>query len=43
MTIGIPMGLGVIIVGIALTGVYVRRANRHFDQLTRDLVEEARL
>jgi uncharacterized membrane protein (DUF485 family) len=43
MTIGIPMGLGVIIVGIILTGIYVRRANRHFDQLTRELVEEARL
>lgn len=43
MTIGIPVGIGVIIVGIVLTGIYVRRANRHFDQLTRDLVEEARL
>lgn len=43
MTIGIPMGIGVIVVGIILTGIYVRRANRHFDQLTRDLVEEAQL
>jgi len=31
-SLGIPLGIGVILVGIALTGVYVRRANREFDR-----------
>lgn len=31
-TLGIPIGIGVILVGIVLTGVYVRRANRDFDK-----------
>jgi uncharacterized membrane protein (DUF485 family) len=30
-SIGIPLGLGVILLAIALTGIYVRRASRHFD------------
>ena len=30
-TIGIPIGLGLILLGIALTAIYVRRANREFD------------
>jgi len=30
-SIGIPAGLGVILAGIMLTGLYVRRANREFD------------
>ena len=41
MTLGIPIGVGVIVAGIALTGVYVSRANRRFDQLTRQVSEEA--
>ena len=40
-SIGIPIGLGVILVGIALTGVYVRRANSEFDPLVRSLREDA--
>lgn len=39
-SIGIPIGLGVILVGIGLTGVYVRRANSEFDPLVRSLQEE---
>lgn len=31
-SLGIPLGIGVILAGIALTGVYVRRANRDFDR-----------
>lgn len=31
-SVGIPLGLGVIVAGIVLTGVYVRRANRVFDR-----------
>lgn len=34
ITLGIPMGLGVIVAAVVLTGVYVRRANREFDALT---------
>lgn len=30
-SLGIPVGIGVILVGILLTGIYVRRANREFD------------
>ncbi|CAA9525480.1 MAG: Inner membrane protein YjcH, clustering with ActP [uncultured Sphingomonadaceae bacterium] len=39
-SIGIPIGLGVILAGIALTGIYVRRANREFDPLVRSLRED---
>lgn len=34
MTWGIPLGFGVIIFTILITGVYVRRANSEFDDLT---------
>ena len=30
-SIGIPLGLGVILLAILLTGIYVRRASREFD------------
>ena len=41
MTVGIPVGFGVIVFTILITGVYVRRANSEFDRLTREIVEEA--
>lgn len=41
MTWGIPIGVGVIVFTIVLTGIYVRRANSEFDELTRKIVEEA--
>ncbi len=34
MTWGIPIGFGVIVFTILITGVYVRRANSEFDDLT---------
>ena len=40
-TIGIPIGLGVIVFTIIITGIYVRRANSEFDALTREILEEA--
>jgi uncharacterized membrane protein (DUF485 family) len=40
-TIGIPIGLGVIVFTIVITGIYVRRANSEFDALTREILEEA--
>ncbi len=42
MTIGIPVGFGVIVFTILITGFYVRRANSEFDELTRKIVEESR-
>ncbi|MEI2734494.1 MAG: DUF485 domain-containing protein [Rhodoblastus sp.] len=40
MTIGVPVGLFVIIAAFILTGIYVSKANAEFDQLTREIVEE---
>lgn len=39
-TIGVPIGMGVIIFTIVITGIYVRRANSEFDALTRDILEK---
>jgi uncharacterized membrane protein (DUF485 family) len=38
-TLGIPIGMGVIIFSVIITGLYVRRANSEFDQLTRDILK----
>jgi uncharacterized membrane protein (DUF485 family) len=40
-TIGIPIGMGVIVFTILITGIYVRRANKEFDVLTREILKEA--
>jgi uncharacterized membrane protein (DUF485 family) len=40
-TLGIPIGMGVIIFTIVITGIYVRRANGEFDDLTAEILEEA--
>ncbi len=39
-TIGVPIGMGVIIFTIVITGIYVRRANSEFDRLTREILED---
>jgi uncharacterized membrane protein (DUF485 family) len=39
-SIGIPMGVGVIVLTIILTNIYVRRANSEFDDLTAELIKE---
>jgi uncharacterized membrane protein (DUF485 family) len=39
-TIGVPIGMAVIIFTIVITGIYVRRANNEFDALTRAILEE---
>jgi uncharacterized membrane protein (DUF485 family) len=41
-TIGIPIGLSVIVLAFVLTGIYVRQANSSYDVLTRKIVEENR-
>jgi uncharacterized membrane protein (DUF485 family) len=39
-TIGIPIGVGVILFTVIITGIYVRRANSEFDALTQSIVKE---
>ena len=41
-TIGIPMGMGVIVFTVAITGIYVNRANKEFDSLAAEVLKEAR-
>ena len=40
-SLGIPIGMGVIIFTIAITGLYVRRANGEFDALTQEILKDA--
>jgi len=42
MTVGIPVGVFIILSAFVLTGIYVRRANGEFDDLTSQVVEESR-
>mgnify|MGYP001810475998 CR=1 FL=1 len=41
-TIGFPIGVGVILSAIVLTGLYVRKANGEYDELTRQILEECK-
>ena len=38
-TVGVPIGMGVIVFTILITALYVRRANSEFDALTRAILE----
>jgi uncharacterized membrane protein (DUF485 family) len=40
MTMGMPLGVGVIIFTIIITAIYVRRANSEFDDLTAQITKE---
>jgi uncharacterized membrane protein (DUF485 family) len=40
ITWGIPIGLFVILFTVVITGLYVRRANREFDDLTAEIRKE---
>ncbi|EEF79368.1 membrane protein [Methylophaga thiooxydans] len=40
ITIGIPIGVLVILVAFVLTGVYVHKANTDFDQMTQQIISE---
>ena len=42
MSIGIPIGVGVILSAFVLTGIYVFRANSEFDRLNKEIVESAK-
>jgi uncharacterized membrane protein (DUF485 family) len=41
MTMGIPVGLGVILFTVAITVYYVRRANNEFDAMTERVTKGA--
>lgn len=41
MTWGIPIGLAVIVFTVLITGIYVRRANGEFDELTARIRDKA--
>ena len=38
-TVGIPVGILIIVAAFVLTGLYVRRANSEFDALNREILE----
>ncbi|MBF0341963.1 MAG: DUF485 domain-containing protein [Magnetococcales bacterium] len=42
ISIGIPIGVTIIVSAFILTGIYVRRANGEFDELTRQIKEETK-
>lgn len=39
-SLGVPIGLGVIIFTVLITAIYVRRANSEFDDLTADILKD---
>jgi uncharacterized membrane protein (DUF485 family) len=41
-TVGIPVGLFVIVSAFILTGIYVHRANSEFDALRQQIIEEVK-
>jgi uncharacterized membrane protein (DUF485 family) len=40
-TVGVPIGMAVIVFTILITALYVKRANGEFDALTRAILEDA--
>ena len=41
-SLGIPMGMGLIVFTIVITLVYIRKANDEYDRLTHEVLEEAK-
>jgi uncharacterized membrane protein (DUF485 family) len=39
-TVGIPVGIAIIVFAFALTGIYVNRANGEFDDLSNKVKED---
>ncbi|OGB30458.1 MAG: hypothetical protein A3F78_14755 [Burkholderiales bacterium RIFCSPLOWO2_12_FULL_61_40] len=39
-SVGVPIGMGVIVFTILITGIYVRRANSEFDELTAAILKD---
>ncbi|MEO5339279.1 MAG: DUF485 domain-containing protein [Magnetococcus sp. MYC-9] len=42
ISVGIPLGVLIIVMAFILTGIYVSRANGQFDELTRQIKEETK-
>jgi uncharacterized membrane protein (DUF485 family) len=40
-SLGIPIGMGVIVFTVLITAIYVRRANNEFDALTAEILKDA--
>ena len=40
-SLGIPVAIGVMVFTIAITAIYVRRANGEYDRLTAEILKEA--
>ena len=40
MSVGVPVGMAVIAFTVVITGLYVRRANNEYDQLTQDILQD---
>lgn len=40
-TLGVPLGMGVIVFTIVITAIYVRRANSEFDAINAEILKEA--
>jgi len=40
-SLGIPIGMGVIVFTVLITAIYVRRANSEFDALTAEILKDA--
>jgi len=41
-TVGIPVGIAIILLCFLLTGIYTKRANGEFDKLTDEIKEDVR-
>lgn len=39
-SVGIPAGIAIIVIAFILTGIYVRRANSEFDEMTQQIITE---
>ena len=42
ITMGIPIGVFIILGAFLLTGIYVRKANKDFDRINQELIREAK-
>ena len=40
MTVGVPLGMGVIVFTVLITAIYVRRANSEYDDLTAAILKD---
>jgi uncharacterized membrane protein (DUF485 family) len=41
-TLGIPVGVAIILISFGLTGIYVKRANSEFDELTEKIKQNVK-